>query len=316
MGSLISAWLGLKDSNDMYVSMLQSQSVEDGIIKRFHLMSLYHKKRLSDTRKILERQSEIAAGVRDGLIRISVTDKDPQRAAAIANAYVDEFRKLSEGLAITEASRRRLFFQQQLAESKDNLAKAEEALKKTEEKTGILELSSQARALVDSAADLRAQLAVKQVEVQGMKTFATDQNSQYLLAQQEIKGLQRQLSKLASAGVTSDSSDSLLLPRGQVTTAGLEYVRKLRDVKYYETIFDILAKQYEVAKLDEAREGPIIQVIDPALVPDRKSSPHRLLIVLLSTVLAAIFSTAWIVTRQVLLPLYLQPDGAQQTSKV
>lgn len=272
--------LGLKNPNDMYVAMLRSRTVEDAIVRKFGLMAEYHKRYLSDARKALEKHTTLDGNGKDGLIHIDVEDHDPQRAADLANGYVAAYRNLSANLAITEAGQRRLFFQQQLEQAKDNLADAEEALKKTEQTTGLIQLDSQARALIESAAGLRAQIAAKEVQIQALSTFATGENSQLVQAQQELDTLRGELAKL---GGSEDMPDSLIVSKGRVPEVGLEYVRKLRDVKYYETIFDILARQFEVAKLDEAKEGSVVQVVDPAIKPDRKSSPKRGLIVIVAT---------------------------------
>ncbi len=277
--------LGLKNPNDMYVAMFKSRTVEDAMVHRFGLMAEYHKRLLSDTRKAFEQHVTIEANGKDDLIHISVEDHDPQRAADLANGYVNAFRDLSAHLAITEAGQRRLFFQQQLEQAKDQLADAEEALKKTEQTTGLIQLDSQARALIESAASLRAQIAAKEVQIQAMGTYATGENSQVVQAQQELDSLRTQLAKL---GGSEQGADSLIMPKGRVPEAGLEYVRKLRDVKYYETIFDILARQFEIAKLDEAKEGSLIQVVDPAIQPDRRSFPKRALMVIVAT-LAGLF---------------------------
>lgn len=278
MSALAGSALGIKNPNDMYVALMTSRSVEDSIVERFGLMGEYHSRFLSDARKTLEKRATINGNSKDGLIRISIEDGDPNRAAELANGYVDQYRKLSERLAITEASQRRLFFEQELQQSKDHLADAEEALKKTEQQTGVIQLDSQARALIESAASLRAQISAKEVQIRSLQTFATDQNAQLLQAQQELQGLEAQLAKLGGSGSGSDAD--LIQSRGKVTEAGLEYVRRLRDVKYYETIFDILARQFEMAKLDEARQGALIQVVDSAVPPDKRSSPKRTLIVL------------------------------------
>jgi uncharacterized protein involved in exopolysaccharide biosynthesis len=270
----------LKNPNDMFVAMFKSRSVEDAVIQRFGLMQEYHKKYLSDTRKKFEKYATVDGSGKDGLIHISVEDHDPAKAAAMANGYVDQFRDLSQNLAITEAQQRRKFFEDQLKQANQNLADAEQALTATEEKTGLIQLDSQARALIESAAALRAQVAAKEVQIQAMQTYATGENSQLVQAQQELAGLRTQLAKL---GGSSENPDGIIVPKGQMTAAGMEYVRRLRDVKYYETIFEILARQFELAKLDEAKEGAIIQVVDPAIVPDKKSSPQRALIVIGTT---------------------------------
>jgi uncharacterized protein involved in exopolysaccharide biosynthesis len=229
----------------------------------------------------------VDASGKDGLIHISIEDRDPRRAADIANGYIDQFRFQSQHLAITEASQRRLFFEQQLEQAKNNLANAEEAMKETEQKTGVIQLDSQARALIESAASLRAQVAAKEVQIQGMRTYATGENFQVVQAQQELDSMRGQLAKLG--GSEDGASGGIIVPKGQVPEAGLEYVRKLRDVKYNETIFDILARQFEAAKLDEAKQGSLIQVVDSAVVPDKRSFPKRGLIVIGATVLGFFF---------------------------
>jgi tyrosine-protein kinase Etk/Wzc len=289
--------LGLKNPNDMYVAMLKSQTVEDGMVREFNLQQEYQQKRLSDARKVFESHSTVDGNGKDGLIHISVEARSADRAVQLANGYVDQYRKLSQNMAVTEAEQRALFFQQQLEQTKDKLADAEVAMQKTEQNTGLIQLDSQARALIESAAMLRAQIAAKEVQIQAMQTFASGGNAQLIQAQQELEGMRAQLAKLGGA---EENPNALIVPKGKLTEAGLEYVRKLRDVKYYETIFDILARQFEIAKLDEAKEGSLIQVVDPPVRPDRKSFPRRTLIVLVSTlagfflgILVALVQAGW-----------------------
>ena len=286
MAALAGGSLGLKNPNDMFVGMLKSRTVEDAMVQHFGLMQEYNKRYLSDARKKFESRATVDGSGKDGLIHISVEDHDPRRAAELANGYVDQFRIQSQHLAITEASQRRLFFEQQLEQAKDNLANAEEALKQTQQKTGMIQLDSQARALIESAVSLRAQIAAKEVQIQGVQTYATGENAQLVQAQRELDGLRAQLAKL---GGSEDGTSGIIVPQGRVPQAGLEYIRKVRDVKYYNTIFDILARQFEIAKLDEAKEGALIQVVDPAIPPDKKSFPKRGLIVIGATVLGFFF---------------------------
>jgi tyrosine-protein kinase Etk/Wzc len=291
LASLAGGGLGLKNPADMYVSFLTSRTVEDAMIQRFDLMKEYDEKHMTETRKEFERRTTVIAGTKDGLIRISIEDRNPQRAAELANGYVDEFRKLSASLAITEAARRRLFFEQEVQQAKDKLTEAEEAMTKTEQSTGVLQIDSQARSLVESAAILRAQVVAKQVQIEGMRSFATEDNPNLILAKQELAALQAQLQHVA--GSQSDSGSDINLSKGRVTQSGMEYLRRFRDLKYQETVFELLAKEFEIAKLDEAREGSIIQVVDAAVPPDKKSSPHRLLIVIAGTVFAFFAAVFW-----------------------
>lgn len=283
VAALAGGSLGLKNPNDMYIGLLRSRTVEDAMIVHFNLMQEYKMRHLSDARKAFESHSTVDGSGKDNLIRISVEDRDPRRAADLANGYIDQFRIQSQHLAITEASQRRLFFEQELEQAKDKLADAEEALKKTQQTTGLIQLDSQARALIESAASLRAQITAREVQIQGMQTYATGENAQLVQAQRELDGLRAQLAKLG--GSEDSASGELIVPKGLVPEAGLEYARRVRDVKYNETIFDILARQFEVAKLDEAKQGALIQVVDPAVSPDKRSFPKRGLIVIGATLL-------------------------------
>lgn len=304
MAGLAGGSLGLKNPNDMYVGMLKSRTVEDAMIQHFELMREYRKRYLSETRKEFESRTSVDGSGKDGLIHISVEDRDPTRAADLANGYVDQYRNLSHHLAISEASQRRLFFEQELEQAKNNLANAEEALKETEQKTGLIQLDSQARALIESAATLRAQITVREAELQGMQSYATGENAQLVQAERELNSLRAQLAKLG--GSAQAGGAELLVPKGSVPQAGLEYARKLRDVKYYDAIFDTLARQFEIAKLDEAKEGALIQVVDPAIPPDRRSSPKRGLILALGVsvglvigILFAVVEAAFVRLREI-----------------
>jgi uncharacterized protein involved in exopolysaccharide biosynthesis len=294
--------------------LLTSRTVEDATIQRFGLMAEYHTKLMSSTRKEFEHRTTVIAGSKDGLIRISVEDGDPKRAAELANGYVDEFRKLSASLAITEAARRRLFFEQQLQQAKDNLTVAEEAMRKTQQSTGVLQIDSQARSLIESAAILRAQVVAKQVQIQSMRSFAAEDNPDLILAKKELAALQAQLEELA--GSHPDAGSDINLSKGRVTGAGLEYLRRYRDLKYNETVFELLAKEFEIAKLDEAREGSIIQVVDAAVPPDKKSSPLRTLIVIATTILAFFVATFSIFLRQSLARTFALPENRQRLEAI
>ena len=314
LASLAGGGLNLKNPADMYVSLLTSRTVEDAMIQRFGLMQEYHEKRMSDARKAFERRSTAVAGSKDGLIRLTVEDGDPKRAAELANGYVEEFRKLSGSLAITEAARRRLFFEQQLQQSKESLTAAEDAMTKTQQSTGVLQIDSQARALIESAAILRGQVVAKQVQIEGMRAFATDDNPGVILAKQELAALQSQLDRVA--GSKQDLGSDINMSKGRVTQSGMEYLRRFRDLKYQETIFELLAKEFEVAKLDEAREGAIVQVVDVAVPPDRKSSPHRTLIVLGVTILSFFVAVFWVLVRRGLKRTFEQPENRRRLQAI
>jgi tyrosine-protein kinase Etk/Wzc len=293
LASLAGSSIGLKNPSEMFVSLFRSRTVEQAMVQRFDLKRRYHAKKDSQALKAFEVHTSVDVGVKDGLLRVTAWDTDPNEASALANGYVDQFRHLSEHLAISEASQRRAFFEQQLLEAKGNLTTAEEALKHTEQSTGVLQIDSQARSLIESAAMLRAQIGAKEVELQGIRTYATDNNPLVVQAEQELVALRSQLAGLA--GSDQDSGQGLIVPKGRVPEAGLEYLRRLRDVKYYETVSELIAKQYEIAKLDEAKQGATIQVVDPAVPPDSRSYPKRTLTVLLAAFAALLLSCTWVV---------------------
>ncbi|MGB6775790.1 MAG: GNVR domain-containing protein [Terriglobales bacterium] len=308
MAAMAQKDLGLKNPNDLYVGMLRSRTSEDALIRRFDLLRVYHDKKMSDARKNLENASTIVLG-KEGFISISVEDKDRSRAPQIANAYVDQLRLLTQDIAVTEAGQRRLFFERQLELAKNNLADAEQALKETEQKTGMIQLDGQAKAIIESVVKLRALIAAKEVELHAMRLFSTEQNPDVLLGEQQLSGLREQLTLLEkqSGGTSSDLGD-VQVPVGNVPEAGLQYVRKLRDMKYAETIFELLAKQYEAARLDEAKTAAVIQVLDPAIEPDRRSSPQRTLIIVIVTLSGFFGSVGYILLAAALRQLRLDPD--------
>jgi len=276
--------LSIKNPNDMQVALLKSRTVEDAMVARFHLQTEYHKRYVSSARKRWERMTAIDNGLKDGLIHLSVTDREPRRAAELANGWVEEYRRLTAALAVTEASQRRLFFERELNAARDELARAEDSMKDTQQRTGVLDLDGQARAMIASAAMLRAQVAAKEVEIRAMREFATGENPDLERAQQELTGMESQLAAMDvnSGRVTGD----LIAPKGKITQAGLDYARALREVKYREAMYELLTRQYEVARVDEARQGSLVQVVDPAIVPDRPGSYYRVWILIGGLVLA------------------------------
>lgn len=269
---------GLKSPGDLYVGLLESRTVADNLITRFKLKERYQKQTMDDTRSELAANSVIATGKKNGFITIAANDKDPQFAADLANAYFDELAKLTQSMALTEAAQRRLFFEKQLKEARDQLANAEIALRKTQEKTGLIQPEAQVQAIINNAAEVKGAIAAKEVQLKAMRTFAAVQNPELLRTQEELRGLQMQLAKLERNQASKEGD--FMVPTGKIPEAGVEYVRSMRNVKYYETIFELLAKQFELAKIDEAKESSQIQLLDKAIPAERKSKPKRALIVL------------------------------------
>jgi len=272
--------------------MLKSRTVADRLIERFALQKLYDRATLLDTRRVLEQRTAISHG-RDGIVTVQFEDTDPARAAEIANAYIQELYQLTQTLAVTEAGQRRLFLEKQLKLTRDALADAEVELKKTQEATGLIKLDEQGRAIIEAVAKLRGLIAAKEVEAATMRAFATERNPTYVRTQQELAGLRLELTRLEKASHNPNKDGDIFVPTGKVPEAGLEYVRRFRDVKYYETVFELLAKQFEIAKIDEARDTSIVQVLDRALPPERKSRPHRTLIVVVTGLAALLAALLW-----------------------
>ena len=268
----------VRNPADLYIGILESRTIADHLIEKFHLQELYKTKEMEDARTMLKRNSRFLAS-KDGLIHITVDDHDPNRASEMANAYLDELYSMNSHLAITEAAQRRVFFDQELADEKNALTTAENDLKQTAEKTGVIQLGGQAESIVVALARLRAEIASREVQLSAMRTFATDQNPNTVRIQEEINSLRDQLSKL-EGDPRNPQLSTLGIPAGRVPAITLEYLRRLRDVKYHESLFELLSKQYEAARIDEAKAAPIIQVVDRAIPPDKKSGPHRLLITL------------------------------------
>jgi len=293
--------MGLKNGNDIYIAMLKSRTVADSLIREFGLQEVYGAANLTEARDRLARLTEVVS-TKDNVVSIAVEDRDPARAASIANGYVRHLETLNNQLAISEAAQRRLFFERQLKHAKSELMGAEQELKKTQQGTGGIQLDSQARAMIQAVANLRAQIAAREITLGGMQTFATEANPQMVQLRQELASMRTQLGKLEQTGGGSSGMD--------VPTAGLEYIRKFREVKYNEAVFELLAKQYEAARIDEAKDAALIQILDPAIPPERKSRPQRAWIVLLTMLVAALFSIVWAFILEFI--AYSQQDPLQQ----
>ncbi|MDH0863272.1 Wzz/FepE/Etk N-terminal domain-containing protein [Mitsuaria sp. GD03876] len=254
---------GIKNPIDQYVSLFQSNTVSDAIIKQFNLVEVYEAKFQEDARKQLHKLVEVAAGKRDGIISIEVQDTDPKRAAAIANAHVDQLRSLTGSLAVSEAQQRRKFFEDLLTQTKDKLTQAQLALQSSGFNEGAL--NAEPKSAADAFARMRAELTAATVRLGTLRRNMADSSAEVQTAREQVAQLQTQVQRLESAAKDGNGAD---------------YVGRYREFKYQETLFDLFAKQYEAARVDESREGALIQVIDPASPPERRSSPKRALLVL------------------------------------
>jgi uncharacterized protein involved in exopolysaccharide biosynthesis len=256
---LAGAAAGLKNPSDQYVSFLKSRTVQDVLIDRFKLMERYDKEYGQEARKLLEKNSKIVAG-KDNIISVEFDDKDPKFAANVANGYVEELGSMLNRMAITEAQQRRVFFEKQLVSSKDNLIKAEQSLAASG--VSVAMLNANPTTALEGPARLRAQVTAQEVKLAAMRSYLTDAAPEFRQAQAELNALRKQLASVEQEQPTGNGGNN-------------DYIAKYREFKYQETLFDLFSKQYEVAKIDESRQGALIQVIDQAMPPELKSKPKK-----------------------------------------
>jgi uncharacterized protein involved in exopolysaccharide biosynthesis len=271
LGGLAGAAAGIKNPSDQYLAFLKSVSLQDALIDRFDLVKRFQVENRTDARRVMEGGVRTSSG-KDGLIAVEVDDKDPKFAADLANAHVEELRKLLGRLAVTEAQQRRVFFEKQLQEARGNLAKSESALRST----GVSEslLKSNPTAALAGVAALKAQVTAQEVKVGAMRNYLSESAPEFRSALNDLTNLRGVLAKQQTAEEPS------------IKNADGSYIQRYRDFKYFETLYELYAKQFEIARVDEAREGAVIQVLDAAQTPERKSKPKKALIALVSTLAA------------------------------
>lgn len=300
LAAIAGGGLTLRNPNDLYVGLLNSRPVADAIIQRFGLESIYHSKNMTDARKTLARNTQVDSE-KGGFIVVSVTDKDKKRVAYMANAYADQLRTLTQSLAVAEASQRRLFYEERLKQAKDALIAAEIGLQQVEQNRGLVQPDAQAKAMIEGLAALRARVAAKEVELDGLRSYSTDHNPEVELGERELSSLQAEAARLEQRNHSSGFRDMGL---ADVPGAGLEYLRAEHELKYRQAMFDLLIKQYDAARLDEAKDAAVIQAFEPAIEPDRNSSPQRVLIVMF-------FTVAGVLVGCLLVPLLCWKEYAQ-----
>jgi uncharacterized protein involved in exopolysaccharide biosynthesis len=272
LGGLAGAATGLKSPADQYIAFMKSVSVQDALIERFKLVEKYEAKLKTDARMALTGSVRIASG-KDGLISVEVDNKDPKFAADLANAHVEELRNLLDKLAVTEAQQRRMFFEKQLQITKENFTRADLALKSSGINSSVLKTSP--ASAVEAVARLKAGISVQEVKLGTMRNYLTESSPDFKQALSELTSLKSQLAKAEKEEPASkDASD---------------YVARYREFKYQETMFELFAKQFELAKVDESREGAVIQVLDMAEPPERKAKPKKAMIAVI-TALASGFA--------------------------
>jgi uncharacterized protein involved in exopolysaccharide biosynthesis len=300
---------GIKSQDELYIALLKSERLQNSLVQKFELTKRYGTDLTSDTRKVLDSNVKVMADKKSGLITLEVIDKVPEFAAKLANSYVDELGKVLGGLAVSEAQQRRKFFEQQVVQIKDQLAKNEVSFRQAQAQSGMQVTQALAETGVRASVELRQQIATREVQLQSLRTtYATDKNPDVIKLSREISALRGQLAKMekggSEAGAAASGKDAV----------GQEAVRAYRDVKVQEAMLDVMIRQYEMARVDESREGPLLQQVDVASIPERKSAPKRTLIVLGGLMLGLFVGLGIAAARRLIKNARQKPDWQAQQS--
>jgi tyrosine-protein kinase Etk/Wzc len=301
---------GVKTPEESLLGILASRTIADEMIQRFELRRLYGTRSMVDTRRALAHHTHIEA-TKGYLIRINVEDRSAARSADMANGYVEALYVLNHSLALTQASQRRIFLEQQVNMEREALNRAELVLKQAQETTGVIQMPAQAELTLRTIAQLRAEIVARELQLQQLRTVATEHNDKVSEMESSIAALNAELSKAEKGAAGSETSD-FFLAAGKVPAAALQYLRITRDLRYHEALFETLSKQYELARIDEAKAPPLLQVIDRAVPLDRKTWPPRTLLVLLSGLLAAFLFIAWALASEAWTKARTRPETVEQ----
>jgi len=290
LGGLAGGFLGIKSPADLWVGILKSQTVRDAIINRFDLMKAFNSKSIEDARRDINEMVKVTKSKED-IISITVEDKDPQRAALIANAFVEELDKVNKSVVMSAGGRMRSFVEKRLAEGKVELEKIEDAVKAFQEKNGAVKLDDQSKAIIEAIGRIKGQLMAKEVELQTFLSYATPNNPQAEILKAQVEELRESLRELEE-GKKGDhpQSKGIFIPTAKMPDLVLQYARLLRDMKVQETLYGLLTQQYEIARIQEAKDSPTVQVLDVAQVPEKNVKPKRMLIITLFTFTTTFFA--------------------------
>lgn len=300
LGGLAGAAAGIKNPADQYVAFLQSRTVQDAMIDRFQLKTRYAAKLRDDARNAIKANSIISSG-KDGMISIEFSDKDPVFAAQVANAYPEELSKLLSRIAVTEAQQRRVFFEKQLHSAKDKLTQADQVLKASGINSNALKSSP--TAAVETLARLKANITAQEIKLGSMRGYLTESAPDFKQAQTELAAMRQQMARAEQEEPAASRS-------------GNDYIAKYRDYKYQETLFELFAKQYEMARIDEAREGAVIQVVDVALPPEHKAKPKKAQMAIISTLSSGFALLLFVFIRNAMRNAQQSPETAQKLAQL
>jgi uncharacterized protein involved in exopolysaccharide biosynthesis len=296
LASLASEGLGLKSSGALFVGVVQSQTVQDRLIEQFNLMHVYHDRNIEDARADLAEHTGVSEDRKNGIVTIDVTDHDPKRAAAMADAYVHELDRVVTQSSTSAARRERIFLEERLKTVKTELDSSAKNFSDFASKNSAIDIPEQGKAMVEAAATLQGELIVVQSELEGLKQMYTDDNVRVRSAQARVNELQKKLNELGGAGTGGDAKDDHALYPSirQLPILGVTYADLYRQTKTQETVYALLTEQYEMARVQEAKEIPSVKVLDAAIVPTKKTFPPRTEIIILGALLGLALAMAWI----------------------
>ena len=302
LGALANDVLGLKSSSDIFVGILGSRTVADKLIQQFDLKKVYGASSMEDLRKALAEHTAVSVDRKSQIISIVVTDRSPQRAAAMAQAYVEELNHLVADLSTSSARRERIFLEGRLQAVNKDLEDAEREFSQFASKNTAVDVKEQAKAMVGAAASLQGEMIAAQSQYQGLRQIYTDSNPRVRTIRARIDELQRQLDKLGGKGesateVASAPGDSFYPSIRKLPLLGVEYADLYRRTRIQEAVLEALTREYEMAKVQEVKEIPAVKVLDRAPVPDKKSFPPRLLIIFIGTTSAFAVATIWLFSK-------------------
>jgi capsule polysaccharide export protein KpsE/RkpR len=302
LGGVATEMLGIKSTSDIFVGILSSRTVQDKLIQQFDLKKLYGDRRMEDARKDLAQHTGMSVDRKSQIITLAVTDHDPKRAAAMGEAYVEELNRLVAELSTSSARRERIFLEERLQAVSKDLESAEKEFSQFSSKNSAIDIKEQGKAMVEAAATLQGQLIAAESEVQGLKQIYTDNNVRVRSVQARINELKHQLEKIGGKGEDASvplgqQQDSLYPSIRKLPLLGVAYADLYRRTRVEEAVFETLTKEYELAKVQEVKEIPTVKVLDPPNIPDKKSFPPRLVIMLFGTALAFGLATTWVFGR-------------------
>ncbi len=299
LGTFAGDLLGLKSSSALFVGILRSRTVEDRLIQQFGLKKVYWARRIEDARDVLEDHTKISEDRKSGIVTITVTDKDPRRATAMAQAYVNELNRLVAEVTTSSARREREFLEERLKVVKQELNQAAVEFSQFASKNTAIDIKEQGKAMVEAAATLQGQLIAVQSELKGLEQIYTDNNVRVRAVKARVAELQRQLEKLGgketgNVGEPGQERESLYPSIRKLPLLGVTYSDLYRRTKIAEVVYELLTQQYELARVQEAKETPSVKVLDAPVIPEKKFFPPRLLIMFLGTFLALAFGVTWV----------------------